>query len=104
MEMLRRLPLSMTTVFVSMVLGHIALVYVGIFYPERLEGMIEVAGSIKKVIVGTGLPSKYNVWVRLLLEEKSLLFMFFSILARIALTIFGAMLAVLWGWIRGPRH
>ena len=101
MEMLRRLPLSMTTVAVSMVLGHIALVYVGMFYPERLESMIDAAGQIKTMIVGAGIPSKYNVWVRLLLEEKSLLFMFFSVVARIVITLIGAFFVGLWRLARG---
>jgi hypothetical protein len=81
-----------------MVLGHIALAYVGIFYPERLEGMIEVAGMVKKWIVGAGIPSRYNVWIRLLLEEKSLLFMFFSLIARIFILMVGGVIG--WSWRR----
>ncbi len=33
------------------------------------------------------MPPKYNVWVRLLLEEKQLVFMFFTIVMRIVLAI-----------------
>lgn len=94
--MLARFSISLSSVALAMVLGHIALVYVGIIYPERLEGMIEVAGAVKRWIVGAGLPSKYNVWLRLLLEEKSLLFMFFSIIARAVLLVITTSLGGLW--------
>lgn len=96
--MFQRMTLSVGSIAVSMVLGHIALAYVGIFYPERLEGMIEVAGMVKKGIVGAGIPSKYNVWIRLLLEEKSLLFMFFSLIARIFVLMVAGSLG--WAWRR----
>ncbi|MFM9941641.1 MAG: hypothetical protein ACKVP7_19330 [Hyphomicrobiaceae bacterium] len=98
--MLQRLSLSMGSIAISMVLGHIALAYVGIFYPERLEGMIEVAGMVKKWIVGAGIPSKYNVWIRLLLEEKSLLFMFFSLMARVVILMLTGSIAWAWNRIR----
>ncbi len=96
--MFQRMSLSMGSIAISMVLGHIALVYVGIFYPERLESLIEVAGTVKKWIVGAGIPSRFNVWVRLLLEEKSLLFMFFSLLARLFVSILTGSIG--WAWTR----
>ena len=96
--MIQRMSVSVGSIAVSMVLGHIALAYVGIFYPERLEGMIEVAGMVKKWIVGAGIPSRYNVWIRLLLEEKSLLFMFFSFIARIFILMVGGVIG--WSWRR----
>lgn len=96
--MLQRMSLSVGSIAISMVLGHIALAYVGIFYPERLEGMIEVAGMVKKWIVGAGIPSKYNVWIRLLLEEKSLLFMFFSLIARVFVLMVAGSIG--WAWRR----
>lgn len=100
MGMLQRASLSMGSIAVSMVLGHIALAYVGIFYPERLEGMIEVAGMVKKWIVGAGIPSKYNVWIRLLLEEKSLLFMFFSLMARVVILMVTGLIGLMWRRLR----
>ena len=93
---IRKLSLSMSNIVIAMVIGHIALVYVGIVYPERLEGMIEVAGVIKKGIVGAGLPSKYNVWVRLLLEEKQLCFMFFTVMARLLLSFIQGAIGLIW--------
>lgn len=97
----RRTSISIGSIAISMVLGHIALAYVGIFYPERLEGMIEVAGMVKRWIVGAGIPSKYNVWIRLLLEEKSLLFMFFSLMARVFILIVTGLAGLGWRAMRG---
>ena len=50
------------------------------------------------MITSTGLDPKYNIWVELLLEERQLLFMFFTIAARIVLGILGALFAALVGW------
>jgi hypothetical protein len=84
---MQRILLSTGNIIFSLVLGAIALAFVGIHYPETLDQIITVASSVKGYIVNTNLPPKYNVWVRLLLEEKQLVFMFFTILVRIALAI-----------------
>jgi hypothetical protein len=94
--MLARFSITISSVALAMVLGHVALVYVGIVYPERLETLIGAAGAVKQWIVGLGLPSKYNVWLRLLLEEKSLLFMFFSIIARAGLLVVTSSFGAVW--------
>jgi hypothetical protein len=49
--------------------------------------MLSWARSLKGAITSTGLEPKYNIWIELLLEERQLLFMFFTILARILLSI-----------------
>lgn len=84
---MQRILLSTGNIIFSLVLGALALAFVGIHYPETLDQIITVAASVKGYIVNTNLPPKYNVWVRLLLEEKQLVFMFFTILVRIALAI-----------------
>jgi hypothetical protein len=93
---IKRIPISLGNVAVSMVVGHIALVYVGIFYPERLRGMLKVAKVVKEWIVEAGIPPRYNIWVDLLLEEKSLLFMFFTVMARFVLSILTEGVVSLW--------
>lgn len=84
---MHRVLLSTGNIIVSLILGAIALAFVGINYPETLDQIISLATSVKGYIVGTNLPPKYNVWVRLLLEEKQLVFMFFTIVMRILLAV-----------------
>lgn len=91
--MLLRLLLSTGGIFVSLVLGAIALAFVGFNSPETLSWMLSWARDLKAVITGTGLEPKYNIWVELLLEERQLLFMFFTIAVRIALSIVGGLLS-----------
>jgi hypothetical protein len=84
---MQRVLLSTGNIIVSLLLGAVALAFVGIHYPETLDQIISLATSAKSYIVNTNLPPKYNVWVRLLLEEKQLVFMFFTIVTRIVLAI-----------------
>jgi hypothetical protein len=95
--MLLRLLLSTSTLFLSLLLGALALALVGYNAPERLSQMLGLARDLKGVITSTGLDPKYNIWVELLLEERQLLFMFFTIGARIALGLAGALFALLFG-------
>lgn len=83
--MFLRLLLSTGTIFLSLILGAIGVAIVGYNWPETLSMMLGWARDLKSVIVGSGLQAKYNIWVELLLEERQLLFMFFTIAARIVL-------------------
>ena len=58
--------------------------------PETLSMMLGWARDLKSLITSTGIDPKYNIWVELLLEERQLLFMFFTIAARILLAIIAA--------------
>jgi hypothetical protein len=93
--MMLRLLLSTGSIFLSLVLGAFALALVGYYSPESLSRMLGWARSLKAVITGTGLDPKYNIWVELLLEERQLLFMFFTIAARIVLALIAGLLVAL---------
>jgi len=95
--MLLRLFLSTSMLFFSLILGAVSLAFVGYQSPETLSMMLGWARDLKAVITGTGLDPKYNIWVELLLEERQLLFMFFTIAARIVLGLLGALLGALFG-------
>jgi hypothetical protein len=95
--MLLRLLLGTSTLFISFVLGAIALVYVGIHAPWVLDMMLGWARTVKDLITGTGLDPQYNIWVKFLLEEQQLVFMFFTIGARIVLGILGGLFGALIG-------
>jgi hypothetical protein len=85
--MLLRLLMSTGNIFFSLVLGAIALAFVGYNDPELLSYLLGWARELKAVITGMGLDPKYNIWLELLLEERQLLFMGFTIVARILLSI-----------------
>lgn len=98
-DIVNRLLLSTGNVVVSLIIGAIALAVVGINYPETLDELITAATTVKSWIVASGLPTKYNVWVKLLLEEKQLVFMFFTIIARIAMSLLTWIIGVFWNRI-----
>lgn len=98
--MLSRLSITTGNIAASLILGHVALVYVFIVYPEFAESMIGVAEQVKAYLVKSGLPSRYNAWLRLLLEEKQLLLMFFTIMARIVLSLFTSAISFMWRRLR----
>jgi hypothetical protein len=95
--MLLRLLLGTSTIFLSLVLGAFALAFVGYESPETLSHMLAWARDLKSVLTGTGLDPKYNIWIELILEERQLLFMFFTIGARIFLGIIGGLFAAMIG-------
>lgn len=88
--MFLRLLLSTSTIFLSLILGAVALAFVGYNWPETLSQMLGWARDLKGVITSSGLDPRYNIWVELLLEERQLLFMFFTIAARIFLALLAA--------------
>jgi len=93
--MLLRLLLGTSTIFLSLILGALALAFVGYESPETLSQMLAWARDLKSVLTNTGLDPKYNIWVELMLEERQLLFMFFTIGARIFLGILGGLVGAL---------
>lgn len=82
-----RLLLSTGNIFLSLILGALMLALVGYNYPESLSEMLGWARELKVWITTRGLEPKYNIWLELLLEERQLLFMFFTIIARILLFV-----------------
>lgn len=90
-----RLFVSTGNLFLSLIIGAIMLACVAIYSPTTLDQMLIWARDLKDAITGTGLDPKYNIWLRLLLEERQLLFMFFTIIARILLSIITLPLAAM---------
>lgn len=92
-----RLLASTGNVLLSLVLGAIGVAMVGIHYPEQLSVMLGWARELKLFITGLGLEPRYNIWVELMLEERQLLFMGFTIVARIILSIITGVIFFLLG-------
>ena len=82
-----RVLFSAGNIFLSLILGAFALAFVGFNFPETLSAMLRWARGLKEMITTSGIDPKYNIWIELLLEERQLLFMMFTIGARMAIGI-----------------
>jgi len=82
-----RILLSTGNILFSLVLGALLMALVAIYSPETLSMLLGWARDLKSLITGTSLDAKYNIWLELLLEERQLLFMGFTIFARILLSL-----------------
>ncbi|CAN1723851.1 conserved protein of unknown function [Hyphomicrobium sp. 1Nfss2.1] len=82
-----RLVLSISNLVFSLILGALLMAVVAIYSPETLSMMLGWARSFKGLITSTGLNAKYNIWLELLLEERQLLLMFFTVIARVILAV-----------------
>jgi len=80
-----RILLSTGNILLSLILGALMMALLAVYSPETLSILLAWARSFKGLITGTGLAAKYNIWLELLLEERQLLFMGFTIFARILL-------------------
>lgn len=76
-----------SNIFFSLLLGAVALAVVAVQWPGVMEDIINVATGLKDYLTNTGLASKYNVWIKFLLQEQQLVFMGFVIVTRIILAI-----------------
>ena len=74
-------------IFFSLLLGAVALVVVGLNFPEIFSHIIDGAGWLRDELTGTSLDVKYNNWIRLFIDEKQLTLMFFTVVSRIALAL-----------------
>lgn len=79
--------IASANIFFSLVLGAIALVFVSIQFPQVFSAVLDLAGWVKNGITHTGLDIKYNNWVRFLIGEEQLTFMFFVVTTRILLAL-----------------
>ncbi|MGI9426148.1 MAG: hypothetical protein ACR2PA_23425 [Hyphomicrobiaceae bacterium] len=89
-------------IFLSLLLGALAMVYVGIEHPIALEGMLIQASHFKEALTdtsNTGLDVRYNVWVKFLLQEQQFVFMFFVIVMRIILLLVFSGIPSLYRWL-----
>lgn len=87
-------------IFLSLLLGAIALAYVGVEHPGLLNSMLDTASDFKTLLLAnTGLEDKYNVWVKFLVQEQQFVFMFFVILMRLILLLLVAMATGLYRWL-----
>jgi hypothetical protein len=87
--------IATSNVFISLVLGALLMALVFLKAPYTFEAMLGWATRAKSALTSTGLDTTYNNFIRLVLEERQLLFMFFTIAARLAM----ATIAALFMWL-----
>ena len=98
---MRRLLFSTGNIFLSLVLGAIAFGFVFLKYPDTMNQILDAASGLKTWLITRGLSPEYNNWIRVLLEERQLAFMGFTIVARIVLSIITGILTWTWDTVRG---
>ena len=82
-----RIFLSTGNIVLSLILGALLFGFVFLKYPDTMATILEWASSFKSWLISRGLATEYNNWIRVLLEERQLVFMGFTILARIGLSL-----------------
>lgn len=82
-----RILLSTSNIIVSLVLGALLFGFFFLKYPDTMAALFEAASSFKTWLISRGLSTEYNNWIRVLLEERQIVFMGFTIVARILLSI-----------------
>ncbi len=82
-----RILLSTGNILVSLILGALLFGFVFIKYPETMSSILDAASGFKAWLISLGITTEYNNWIRVLLEERQLVFMGFTIIARIGLSI-----------------
>jgi hypothetical protein len=87
-------------IFFSLLLGALALAYVGVEHPGYLDVMLDTASEFKTwLLAHSALETKYNVWVKFLIQEQQFVFMFFVIVMRLLLLLVFSGGAALFRWL-----
>ena len=89
-----RVLLATSNVFVSLVLGALAMGAVWYLWPESIQQLFLWASSVKSWLVNRGLPPRYNNFLWFLIEERQLVYMGFVMATRMLL----ASLVALGAW------
>lgn len=79
--------LATANIFLSLVLGAIALVFVSVQLPEVFASILDGANWVEGQLGNTGLETRYNNWVRFLIGDEQLTFMFFTVIMCIVLAV-----------------
>lgn len=58
---------------VSFVFGAIALAVLAIFFPELFDRFYDWSGSVKQWVTGLGIPTRYNIFLKVLIHESSIM-------------------------------
>tara|TARA_R110002096_G_scaffold219192_2_gene407496 strand:+ start:155 stop:493 length:339 start_codon:yes stop_codon:yes gene_type:complete len=75
------------TLFLAFILATAMLVTLGLYAPDWLNWIINGAELVEDWLTHTGLPNRYNNFVRIFLGDEQITFLFFTIFARILIAI-----------------
>lgn len=89
-----RMVLAAGNMITAFILAILTIIFLGLNYPPALAASLRWARYAKDIITGTGLDPSYNIWLEFFLEERQLVFIGYTILMRVLLSIFG------YGWYR----
>jgi len=80
---------STITLFISFLLSIALLVGIGLSSPSTLNWMLDGAEMVEDLLTHTGLPDRYNNWVRIFVGDEQILLIFFTIISRLLIAIVG---------------
>lgn len=85
-----RVFLATTNIFVSLVVGALAMGLVWYLSPDTMQSFFQSASGFKAWLTSLGIEPKYNNFIWFLIEERQLVFMGFVIATRVVFAIFAA--------------
>ena len=74
---------SLGNVFFSLILGAVALGFFWYYFPDMTLQLFRWAGSIRESIVSGNWPSRYEIIIRALVDERQIVYMGFVLVTRI---------------------
>jgi len=102
MFFLGRISSASATIILSFVLAIATIVAMAIWWPVGLNQVQNLAQGLENWLTNSNLPVEYNVWLNFLIDDQSLTFMMFTIVARIVVAIFLTLIGALLGNSREP--
>ena len=91
---------SSGNIFVSVLLGAIAMVTCGLYFEETFKFILNSAEQVKTWLLALPMPTKYHNFVRLFLHESSFVFAFFTIVTRVIISALYGLFRSTMGWSR----
>ena len=86
-----RVVFATSNIFLSLVLGALAMGFVWYLEPETMQNFFQWSSGVKTWIVNRGVEAKYNNFLWFLIEERQLVYMGFVMATRILLAILTSM-------------
>ncbi|MCL4767564.1 MAG: hypothetical protein KJZ80_15160 [Hyphomicrobiaceae bacterium] len=85
-----RVFLATTNIFVSLVVGALAMGIVWYLAPDTMQSFFQSASGLKGWLTNLGIEPKYNNFIWFLIEERQLVFMGFVVATRVIFAILAA--------------
>ncbi len=95
MWLIGRISSATATIFLSFLLATFSVVAIGITQPSVIREIQSWADVVERWITNTSLPDKYNIWLTFLVDDATIVFLFFTILARIVIAVLLSSLGLL---------